>query len=239
MPLSPKIPTRIYATSLVQGLKARAQALNDLQHRVTKGQLRELLLDELLSHYLSSQFGTGSGVVINAEGTQSRQTDIIVWDRQVITPLVRLGNVGVYPWESVIATIEVKSSLTKAEILKSEKNAEFLMTKVYPPEFRFAFPALFGFYGNGSQELQDEEAGLAFLQKNVRHLRAICLLGQFSWIVVQGKWARRRGDQITCEETKRFIAVLLDNVRTLAQMRWRGDGVHHRDWIGSYIRDQV
>jgi len=39
------------------------------------------------------------------------------------------------------------------------------------------------------------------------------------------------------EETKRFVAVLLDNVRTLAERRYHLMAGKHRDWIGVYTRE--
>jgi hypothetical protein len=41
------------------------------------------------------------------------------------------------------------------------------------------------------------------------------------------------------EETKRFIAVFLDNLRTRSEVRLqRMSQFAHKDWIGIYIRDQ-
>ena len=62
----------------------------------------------------------------NPEGDQSNQTDIISYDNRVIPPFIKEQNLGVYPVESVVAAIEVKSQLDKSELLRSEKNAKRL-----------------------------------------------------------------------------------------------------------------
>ena len=50
-------------------------------------------------------------------------------------------------------------------------------------------------------------------------------------------WTGHYADQ-TNDETKRFIAVLLDNIRTHSERRLNILSKSHNDWLGIYIRDQ-
>ena len=100
-----------HSTSIVRGLAERINALVDLDHKLTKGELRELFISNILAQFLTNQFGIGSGIIVNQAGKQSNQTDIIIYDNRIIPSFIREKHIGVYPAECVIATIEVKSNL--------------------------------------------------------------------------------------------------------------------------------
>jgi hypothetical protein len=50
------------------------------------------------------------------------------------------------------------------------------------------------------------------------------------------EWTHMAADEF-CEETKRYIAVVLDNVRTKAERNYQKMSLQHHDWVGVYIRD--
>jgi len=63
-----------YATGIVNGLIEQVKAVGPLDHGPTKGRLRELFVTQVLSRFLTSQFGVGSGVITNQRGDQSKET---------------------------------------------------------------------------------------------------------------------------------------------------------------------
>jgi hypothetical protein len=63
----------------------------------------------------------GSGKVIDAQGNTSRQIDIIILDPRFPIFEIQTG-IGMYPLEGVIATIEVKSTLTKKSLADALEN---------------------------------------------------------------------------------------------------------------------
>lgn len=79
-----------------------------------------MFLSDLLRPFLTHDFGLGSGIIVNQKGKESRQTDIIVYDKNIIPPFIKESHIGVYPAESVIVTIEVKSNLRKDSISGTE-----------------------------------------------------------------------------------------------------------------------
>jgi hypothetical protein len=99
--------------------------------------------------------------------------------------------------------------------------------------------AAIGFYGRGFGLLMDNETGRQWLKENCRHISFICLVGKFSWINLDKKgWSPSENRQ-NYEETKRFIAVFLDNLRTLSESRLNYLGQFtHKDWLSVYIREQ-
>lgn len=236
-----------HSSSIVRALVERVNALSDLDHKLTKGELRELFVSNILNSFLTSQFGIGSGIVINQKGEQSRQNDIIIYDNRILPPFIKEQNIGVYPAESVIATIEVKSWLRKKELLNAEKSARELHENVYNPtssiygdyQYLRRLCAVIGFYGNGVKELSEENSGKSWLNEYIKHLFAVCLVNRYSWLyVVEPSWRFKTYDKKTNEETKRFIAVILDNIRTYSEGRFRKLTERHKDWLGIYTRDR-
>ncbi len=75
-----------FATSIVKGFYYKMVALKQLQHKSTNGELKELFLKDLLCEFLTSQFGVGTGVVIDSQGNTSKQIDIIVYDNRLLPP---------------------------------------------------------------------------------------------------------------------------------------------------------
>jgi hypothetical protein len=245
------MPTLIqqYASSVVAGFLGRVEALRKLDHRLTKGELREMFVSEVLSSFLTSQFSVGSGIVINQAGVQSRQTDIVIYDNRLLPPFIKAERLGVFPAESVIATIEVKSNLVAAELAAAQAAALKLKNEVYDrahsiyPQFQpWISPlcAVMGFYGRGTGALCGLDTGAPWLVNNASALDYACLTGKWSWMTVEGEWRGSLADgSAAYEETKRFIGVLLDNVRSRAESRLNAFAQQpHLDLLGVYIRDQ-
>jgi hypothetical protein len=235
-----------HSSAIIRGLFEKISALSDLNHKLTKGELRELFVTNILESFLTNQFDIGSGIIINQSGIQSNQTDIIIYDNRILPPFIKEQHIGVYPAESVIATIEVKSNLTNLELLKAEEAARRLKHEIYDQkysiydDFELFKPlcAVIGFYGSGSKHLSDENSGRLWLKQNIISIFAICLTNKYSWLNIGKKgWSKEDSDKITHEETKRFVAVLLDNIRTSSLRRMKQLEKEHKDWLTIYIRD--
>ena len=56
-------------------------------------------------------------------GGHSKQLDLIIFDRRVIAPSMLRETDGVIPVESILATVEVKSTLTRRELVGAVDNA--------------------------------------------------------------------------------------------------------------------
>ena len=232
-----------YASSIISGLVQKIDSLSKLDHNLTKGELRELFVSDILNLFLSEQFGIGSGIIINQSGLQSKQTDIIIYDKRLIPPFILRQSLGVFPVESVLAVIEVKSNLTMNALLKTESDFTYLREIICNKHYSLYEDidlaptcALIGFYGNGPKSIKDQD-GSQWLKSNIKHLMTICLVNKYSWLRSKN-WTICNHNPDTYEETKRFIAVLLDNIRTKASRApYLLDG-KHRDWFSIYLRDQ-
>lgn len=234
-----------YSTSMVEGLVGKVSASSPLQHKLTKGELRELFVTNLLSPFLTSQFDIGSGIIINQKEEQSDQTDIIIYDNRILPPFIKEQHIGVFPAECVIGVIEVKTNLRKDAVIRTEASAKKLCEKIYNPasniygeKLPLPLCATIAFYGKGSF-LKNNDIGRVWLGSNCRYILYLCLVGKFSWIrLSECGWAfSERIDNF--EETKRFIAVYLDNLRTISELRLNHlSQFAHKDWLSIYIRDQ-
>lgn len=80
-------------------------------HDAEKGAFREFFLSGLLRPLLPDHFAVGSGVVVDGEERQGAQTDIIVYDKRLLPPILLAGERGLFPIDSVLAVVEVKSTL--------------------------------------------------------------------------------------------------------------------------------
>lgn len=89
-----------------------------LEHNPSVGTIREFLVEEVLKQLLPASTVYGSGHVISADGGQSRQQDIILYDPRFPSFAFKNGQ-GLYPIEGVLATIEIKSELTTKELRKA------------------------------------------------------------------------------------------------------------------------
>jgi hypothetical protein len=227
----------------------RVKALSSLNHKLTKGELKELFVSAILRRFLPIQFDIGTGIIVNHRGDQSRQTDIVIYDNRVMPPFIKEQAIGVYPAESVIAVLEVKSLLSKKELLSAETSAVQLYDTVYSPAgfYQGYSPpspkplcGIIGFRGNGCKELSDQQAGIAWLSEHISHLFLICVADRYSWAKVGSPtptWEFKKADE-THEEVKRFIAILLDNIRTRSEARYQQLAGTHYDWLSIYLRDQ-
>ena len=106
-------------------LLAKHAKSSHLSHRTVKGQAREVFIKEFLRDHLSEKVGIGSGEVIDAQsmgGDERNQHDIIIFKREY--PRLHFAkDVETLLAESVIATIEVKSLLNKAELAAAAEAA--------------------------------------------------------------------------------------------------------------------
>jgi hypothetical protein len=107
--------------ALSQALTASLQASGVIEHALTKGEIREKEVAKAFEPYMPTQFSLGSGLVINAEGKQSKQQDLIVSDRHIASPFFAKGDQGIHPIETVRGVVEVKSQSTKKEIREAVK----------------------------------------------------------------------------------------------------------------------
>jgi hypothetical protein len=113
---------RLYRGMVEASIRKAADAARQAaayDHDGVRGRAREIFVTEMLTPLLYPTMGVCTGVVIDCGGRESGQTDVIVYDRRIVPPLILQAGEGAIPCESVLFAIEVKSRLTRQELEKS------------------------------------------------------------------------------------------------------------------------
>lgn len=92
-----------------------------VEHGGELGNAREALINGVLSRILPSIYEVGTGEIINHLGKHSRQIDLVIARRDFPSLTLPSGS-KVYPIESVLATIEVKSELDSQTLNQALEN---------------------------------------------------------------------------------------------------------------------
>jgi len=86
-----------------------------VQHHGDRGGNLELLLATFLRDHLPNRYGVIKGEAITKNGQHSHAIDIMIYDKATC-PVLYSSGTAVVPIEGVFGIIEVKSSLSKAEL---------------------------------------------------------------------------------------------------------------------------
>ena len=117
--LKSKIESAIYT---IAGKFLETKIIN---HALTKGEEREDALIEFLNKNLPKTFSIVKGEVVDVYNKSSPQMDIMIYDNSRNIPLYS-GDAYILPAEALLATIEVKSLLTRDETKKIVKSVNAL-----------------------------------------------------------------------------------------------------------------
>jgi Domain of unknown function (DUF6602) len=119
----PATPTAAdYFRALQDILKLQQTVLTrTLPHHGERGSNTEEYFRQVLRRTLPHRYSIGTGFMICSEpGVQpSFQTDIVIYDEFLNSPLFRELAASVFPIETVYATIEIKSALSAKDIKQS------------------------------------------------------------------------------------------------------------------------
>jgi hypothetical protein len=121
----------------IHGAVAMAEAYVGIEHSLLKGELREMVIRELFRPLFPADIGVGTGVIVSAENDepQSPQQDVVIYDRSILPPLLAEMATGLFPLESVLITVEVKSKLTLDELKTTHASAQCLGSLTFQPGF--------------------------------------------------------------------------------------------------------
>lgn len=98
------------------------KAQKSLTHAGLKGDANEETVKKFLRQYLPNTLDITTGMLVDSEGGQSQQLDIIVCDKAKTPIFYQSGETRVVPIECAYAVVEVKAFLDKTELEKSYKN---------------------------------------------------------------------------------------------------------------------
>jgi hypothetical protein len=83
------------------------------KHNPTIGVLTEEILRDFLRRNLPKIVSVEQGFILTSEGELSKQCDIIIYNSLLYSPFYRINDIIVVPKESVVAVVEVKTTINK------------------------------------------------------------------------------------------------------------------------------
>lgn len=142
--------------------------IRELDHPGLKGRIREIITSKLLKPILPPGVETGTGKIVDSQGNQLAETDIIIYSRSILPPIVYGHSTGLFPIEACIYSIEVKTTLNATEIKDALKKVNQLsklkyLDVIHPMNFvkpigrpSLIIPALFAFSSDLEMEASSE-----------------------------------------------------------------------------------
>jgi hypothetical protein len=106
-----------------QTMLARFRQAGFIQHPGDKGENRERILRDFLSTHLPKKYGVTKGEIITKGWQHSHAADVIIYDADNC-PVLYVEQTAILPIEGVYGIIEVKSRLSKSELLDATGKIE-------------------------------------------------------------------------------------------------------------------
>jgi hypothetical protein len=114
-----------YWRGVLRRMQAEVEDFNSIiGHLGEMGRENELSLTRMLENLVPSRYGIGSGLIFDADGKNSRQTDIVIYDAVDEPTIMAQTSQVLFPVENVLGAIEVKTTLTGHEIANIGKKVE-------------------------------------------------------------------------------------------------------------------
>lgn len=97
-------------------------SLVDKKQNYTKGILCEEVVRVALREFLPSKIAVAQGFVDTGKEGETKQCDILIYDRSQYAPLLEVNDLVILPVDAVLTVIEVKSKLDKRRVESALEN---------------------------------------------------------------------------------------------------------------------
>lgn len=172
----------------IKGLLDESLAIDEITHQGLKGNIREQGFGRLLQKYLPQDWDIGKGQIHDYKGAQSAETDLIIYNKNMLPPVFFGDLIGLYPLESCYYAIEVKTKSSSKEIKTTIQKFETLkklvpINSVYTT--RKVYFALSSDLENHTNELERYKKYDPNFYSDPA-IPIICVIGQGYWYYSQG-----------------------------------------------------
>ena len=216
----------------VLGAITMARAASGITHSGIRGRVREILIKELFKPLLPANIGISSGQIVACKsGKLSREQDIIIYDSSLLPPMDFDASTAIVPIESVLYTIEIKSRLTRGDLVSSDLSAGELAEFDYLPgrslvngqEQLHPSAQLISVLFALDSDLKASEHGEVQRYKKIYagrapNLKAICVAGRGYWYENQGSWWKFRAE-LEADDVLAFIGGVTNTYGKVAKSR--------------------
>ena len=215
-----------------------AKALGPVEHAGLKGRLREIVVANVIKPILPQQLEVGTGTIVDSFDQQSAETDVIIYSRSILPPILYSERDGIFPIESCLTAIEIKSKVTTSELDDAISKVHKLrkLRPLYSPTddgVPHVEPILFGLTSDISGK--DELARYAERDADWGRMPAVqvmCIVGRGYWFFdQQNKWWAYIPPSEDHMEVVEFLGHLINSVQAESLSR----AMAH---FGSYVIPQ-
>ncbi|TGK83282.1 hypothetical protein EHQ24_06675 [Leptospira noumeaensis] len=176
-----------FAQTRAKNLVNESENLTSITHNGLKGSLREHILINFLKDFLPINYEIGKGQIQDVFNNNSSESDLIIWQKDLLPPILLDERMGIFPYESCRYWIEVKTKTTRAELINSIEKVETLMRlrpleNYDPPWLPQVLPAYFSY----SSDLTSDDEFSRFIDINPNYYHnppfvALCIVGKGYW----------------------------------------------------------
>lgn len=99
----------------IKHLKIEYESSKQILHQGVKGAFNENGLSSIIKDIIPSKYEITKGIIENSDGAQSNETDIIIYDDEILPAYIK-NDLSFVPVEAVKYTFEVKTSLSLHEL---------------------------------------------------------------------------------------------------------------------------
>lgn len=176
----------------------RSDSVRKFGHHGLEGDLREVFIQDFLKPLLPNNLGIGRGKIVSSYNQISRQVDCLIYDKNIMAPAFASERSGIFPIESTLMTIEVKTKLTAEELRDSHSAAKELSKFMYAPpvgvnsfgpdhKIEHLISCVFAYDSDLKVESEIDRYN-RIRGTDDSSIRVICVIGRGIWICHNDKW---------------------------------------------------
>lgn len=214
---------------------------NNINHSGLQGRIREIALNNLFKPLLIDSIAIGTGKIIDSNSSQSHETDLIIYNKNILPPLFYNDFNGLFPIESCLYTIEVKSTSSVKNIKDAISKTDYLINNLqFSRDYhnigvKNIIPVYFAFSSDLSGTNKTE------IDRYIEHdkyalncpiIKAICIIGQGYWYydINYKNWIFHPPTQ-EFDEVIDFLSGILNTIPKISISRFSTS-------IGEYLMDK-
>ncbi|EJC6798941.1 hypothetical protein RGL59_004758 [Vibrio parahaemolyticus] len=231
--MSAMCDSNIYKDFLRAKIKSaigEARAVSGLTHKGVKGAVLEVLISDLFRPLLPSDIGVGTGQILDQyTGKLSNQIDIIIFDKSILPPVLFDNTMGVYPVESVLFAIEVKTTLNSSCMKDAHSSAVELrkfnyshgMYDDYGDEVPHDIIPISNFIFALNSDLKkktEADRYVGIYGEDRPYIDGICVVGDGFWYNDNYHWCKNENEH-ECDEVLNLIGIILNTYKKVSNSR--------------------
>lgn len=162
--------------------------ISNISHPGLKGQFREYTLLNLFKDFMPIDFGLGKGSMQDCYGDQSPESDLIIWRKDLLPPILFSEVEGIFPIDSCYYFFEIKSTASSTNIKDAIEKADRLRKMEFLANYKGPIKGkpinVFFAYSSDSDSI-DELKRFSKLEDDFKlnpRYQIICIVGKGYWV---------------------------------------------------------